>query len=178
MDALIRELLVGLGEDPSRPGLEKTPARVARSWQDLTSGMGIDPHKLLAPAVFPAESDGTVVCRDIHFVSVCEHHLLPFFGDVTIAFVPDKHLVGISKLVRVAQAFGRRLQVQERLGQEILETIESTLCPRGVLVHIKALHLCMMARGVQQQDATMVTLHTRGDFHARPELVTHVLAGR
>lgn len=170
MEESIRKLLIALGESPERPGLERTPARVAASWREMTSGIGCDERQLLAGATFPAESRAMVVCRDIHFVSICEHHLLPFFGTAHIAYLPGDVLVGISKLVRLAQTCARRLQVQERMGQQILDAMEAELSPRGIMVHIEALHLCMVARGVRQEKARMVTLNTSGGFELRPEL--------
>jgi len=177
MESLIREMLQQLGEDPNRPGLSRTPSRVAAAWKDLTSGYGMDPVGLLECATFEEESAGMVVCRDVRFVSTCEHHMLPFFGEATIAYLSSGRLVGISKLARITDAFARRLQVQERMGQQLLDTVEQVLRPRGVLVHISALHLCMMARGVKQENAKMVTLHTSGEFSDRPELVGSVWAG-
>ncbi len=170
MEELIKKMLVALGEDPTRQGLEKTPARVAQAYGDLTSGYGVDTNGLLRGALFDDSSTGTVVCRDIHFVSMCEHHLLPFFGRSLIVYIPNGKLVGISKLVRLTQAFARRLQVQERMGQQIMDAIQETLEPKGVLVRLEATHLCMVARGVRQQDARMETLHTCGVFEDNPAL--------
>lgn len=169
MEELYKQILAGLEDDPSRPGLEKTPARAAAALKDLTVGYGLDPDELLRPAVFESESSGLVVCRDIHFVSVCEHHLLPFVGQATIAYWPRGKLVGISKLVRVTEALARRLQVQERLGQEILDSMVRVMEPDGCMVFMKALHLCMVARGVKQENATMETLAVTGSFANRPE---------
>ncbi len=175
MEDIIRNLLSRLGEDPGRPGLERTPERVAESLQEMTSGYGQDGVALLSEAVFPAESDGLVICRDVRFVSLCEHHLLPFFGTATVAFQPADKLVGISKLVRVTEAYAHRLQVQERLGQQILAAIETALSPAGALVHIDALHLCMVARGVRQSDAHMETINLSGVFKKDPALARLVL---
>jgi len=170
MEEIIRKMLVALGEDPMRQGLEKTPARVAKAYGDLTSGYDVDTGALLEGALFEDSSTGAVVCRNIHFVSMCEHHLLPFFGRALIVYIPNGRLVGISKLVRLTQAFARRLQVQERMGQQILDAIQETLAPKGVLVQLEATHLCMVARGVRQQDARMETLHTNGVFQDNPAL--------
>jgi GTP cyclohydrolase I len=179
MEALIRELLVKLGEDPGREGLRKTPERVAAALSEMMSGYAADPDEILRCAVFEEGAGGVVACRDIHFVSMCEHHLLPFVGDVTIAYLPDRKLVGISKLVRLTEAFARRLQVQERMGQQIADTVARVLEPRAVLVRISALHLCMVARGVQQEKATMVTQHTSGLFEKDPSLILAMgLGGR
>jgi GTP cyclohydrolase I len=177
MEDLIRNLLSRLGEDPDRPGLERTPERVAQSLREMTSGYGLDGAALLGEAVFPADSDGLVICRDIRFVSLCEHHLLPFFGTATVAFQPAGKLVGISKLVRVTEAYAHRLQVQERLGQQILGAVEAALSPAGALVHIDALHMCMVARGVRQAEARMETLNTSGVFKKDPALAALVLRG-
>jgi len=171
MEQSIRKLLTELGESPDRPGLEKTPARVAASWRELTEGIGVDEKQIIREAVFPADSRSMVTCRHIHFVSTCEHHLLPFFGTAHVAYLPGETLVGISKLVRLVQTCARRLQVQERMGQQILEAIEEGLEPRGAMVHLSALHLCMVARGVRQEQARMVTLNTGGEFELKPELV-------
>jgi GTP cyclohydrolase IA len=177
MEEHIRELIIACGDDPQRPGLEKTPSRVSRMYKDLTSGTKEDARAILGEALFPAESDGLVVCQDIDFVSMCEHHMLPFFGRATIAYLPDKQLVGISKLVRLTQVFARRLQVQERMGQQILDIMDEILQPCGSVVHISATHLCMVARGVKQPNARMVTLHRSGQFEEHPDLVRTVLRG-
>ncbi len=177
MEALIRKLLVEIGEDPDRAGLEKTPQRVAGMWGEMTAGQGRDGTALLAEATFDDPSTGMVVCRDIDFVSLCEHHLLPFFGRATIAYYPDGRLVGISKLARVTDLYARRLQVQERMGQQVLDAMVAALSPRGALVHIEATHLCMVARGVKLANARMVTTHASGLFEERPELLSAVLGG-
>jgi len=178
MEELVRELLKGLGEDTARPGLEKTPRRVAKALRELTSGIGKDGRAELESAVFESDSEGMVVCRDVHFVSLCEHHMLPFIGQACIAYLPRGKLVGISKLVRVTEIFARRLQVQENLGQQILDAIDATLSPAGSMVHLKALHLCMVARGVRQEQATMETLHVSGAFKEDPGLPWSVLRGK
>ncbi len=177
MEEMVRTLLAELGDDPDREGLAKTPARFLSAFKDMTSGFGVDAGEVLESAVFPADSKGMVVCRDVSFVSVCEHHLLPFVGDAVIAFLPGEHLVGISKLVRVTEIFARRLQVQERLGQQILDAINEVLEPAGCMVYLEALHLCMVARGVKQEKAAMATMHVSGEFERRPELAWAV-AGR
>ena len=177
MEGLMRELLVKLGEDPDRPGLEKTPARAARALSEMTRGYSANPEDLLVGAVFEAASDGLVVCRDIQFVSLCEHHLLPFVGTALIAFAPGERHVGISKLVRVLQAYACRLQVQERLGQQVLDCMEKVLSPRGCLVYIRATHLCMVARGVRQENAVTETFHTSGIFRTDVDQVKTVLRG-
>jgi GTP cyclohydrolase I len=177
MEHLIRELLTHLGEDPDRPGLEKTPVRMANALRELTAGYGEDARKLMSDGCFASDSTGMVLIRNVDFVSMCEHHVLPFIGQATIGFLPDGSLVGISKLVRLLEVFSRRLQVQERMGQQILDVMEETLNPLGALVHIEAKHLCMVARGVKQPNATMVTTHTSGRFREDAALVTSVLKG-
>jgi len=175
MEDLIRKLLAELGEDPARAGLLKTPKRVEKALREMTSGMGRDGRAELQGAVFESDSTGMVVCRGVHFVSLCEHHMLPFVGKATIAFVPAGRLVGISKLVRITEIYGRRLQVQEHMGQQILDAIVDTVRPAGAFVHISALHMCMVARGVRQEDARMETLHTSGTFAQDPNLAWSVI---
>ena len=176
MERLIEQMLQSLGEDPRRPGLEKTPARVAQSLKELTAGYDMDAKAILSSAVFESNSRGIVACRDIHFVSMCEHHLLPFFGFATIAYRPGKKLVGISKLVRILNVYARRLQVQERMGQQVLDAMDEVLSPEGILVSIRARHLCMVARGVGQDQAVMETLHMTGEFEDKPGLAQSFLA--
>lgn len=178
MESLIRNLLVALGEDPEREGLLKTPKRVATAFQELTAGYREDPVAMMRGAIFQSESKGMVVCRDIEFVSLCEHHILPFVGKALVAYLPSDRLVGISKLVKVVEAYARRLQVQERMGQQIVDAIEESLHPEGILVHLEATHLCMVARGVKQRNAVMETTHVSGRFQADPTLVTSVLRSR
>lgn len=177
METIVRQLLQAIGEDVDRPGLEKTPGRVAEMWKELTSGADCDPYPVLADATFAADTQGMVVCRDIDFVSTCEHHLLPFIGRATIAYLPADKLVGISKLARVTECFARRLQVQERMGQQILDAMTGALAPRGALVHIEATHLCMVARGVRLPNARMVTSHMGGLFESEPKWVDLALRG-
>jgi GTP cyclohydrolase I len=177
MEEIIAQLLVAIGEDLDRPGLEKTPQRVADMWQELTSGSRCDPIPILSDATFPADTRGLVVCKDIDFVSLCEHHLLPFMGRATIAYLPGDTLVGISKLARITECFARRLQVQERLGQQILDAMVSALAPRGAMVHLEATHLCMVARGVRLPNARMVTTHVSGAFEREPNWVHLALRG-
>ena len=178
MEELYRQILSMLEDDPGRAGLEKTPARAAQALQELTSGYGVEPEGLLRSALSESDSRGLVVCREIHFVSMCEHHLLPFVGQATIAYWPAGKLVGISKLVRVTEALARRLQVQERLGQEILDAVNSVLGPLGAMVYMRALHMCMVARGVKQENAVMETLAVSGSFEERPEQAWALLGGR
>ena len=164
MEKIIRELLFAVGEDPEREGLRRTPTRVAASMQELTSGYEKDPRKILLDAVFDLGHDQMVVCRDIRFYSLCEHHLLPFFGRCHIGYIPRGKVVGLSKLVRLVEAFARRLQVQERLTGQIAETINAVLEPEGVGVVVEATHLCMAMRSVQQDTSDIVTSSMLGRF--------------
>jgi GTP cyclohydrolase I len=160
----VHEMLRLLGQDPSRDGLVKTPSRVARSWAFLTSGYYIDPRDVVGDALFEAEYDEMVVVRDVEVYSLCEHHLLPFFGRVHIAYLPSEKIVGLSKLARLAEVYARRLQVQERLTTEIATAINDILEPRGVGVVMEAQHLCMMMRGVEKQESSAVTSCMLGRF--------------
>ncbi len=163
-ERLIGSLLKEIGEDPGREGLERTPGRVARALRFLTQGYQQDPVEILNDAVFEESYDEMVLVKDIDFYSLCEHHLLPFFGRAHIAYIPDGRIVGLSKLPRIVEMFSRRLQVQERLTTQLAETIESVLRPRGVAVVIESIHLCMMMRGVEQQNAFAITSSLRGVF--------------
>ncbi len=153
----IRSVLKELGEDPTRDGLQKTPARVADSYRFLTQGHHQDPAELLTSALFDVSYDEMVVVRDIEFYSLCEHHMIPFFGRAHIGYLPKDKIVGLSKLPRLVELFARRLQVQERLTTQIATTIDEVLKPKGVGVVIEACHLCMMMRGVQQQNSTAIS---------------------
>jgi GTP cyclohydrolase I len=161
---LVESLLKQLGEDPSREGLQRTPIRVARSLRFLTQGYEQDPLEVLNNAVFEESYDEMVLVKDIDFYSLCEHHLLPFFGRVHVAYIPDGRIVGLSKLPRMVELFARRLQVQERLSTDVAGAIETVLRPKGVAVVIEAIHLCMMMRGVEQQNAFAITSSLRGVF--------------
>jgi len=166
IEPLVGSLLKELGEDPGRDGLVKTPARFARAMRFLTSGYAQDPRRILNDALFDVSYDEMVVVKDIDFYSLCEHHLLPFFGRAHIAYIPNGKIVGLSKLPRLVEMFARRLQVQERLTMDLAETIESVLRPRGVGVVVEAIHLCMMMRGVEQQSAFALTSSLRGVFNS------------
>ena len=157
-------MLKKLGEDPEREGLVKTPKRVADGLNFLTEGYSQDPYKILQDAVFTEDYDEMVLLRDIDIVSLCEHHLLPFFGKCHVAYIPDKKIVGLSKLARVVDVYSRRLQVQERLTGQIANTINEVLSPKGVAVVVEALHLCMVIRGVKKQNANCVTSSMLGLF--------------
>jgi GTP cyclohydrolase I len=169
MERLIRDLLKEVGEDPAREGLEKTPARVAKAWRYLTSGYEQDVHDVLNEALFTEEYDEMVVVKDIDFYSLCEHHLLPFFGKCHIAYMPSNKIVGLSKLPRLVEMFARRLQVQERLTTQVAQTLNDVLQPRGVAVVVEALHMCMLMRGVEKQNSKAVTSAMLGAFRENAE---------
>ena len=158
------EILKGVGEDLNREGILRTPERAAKAMQFLTSGNCQDPAEILKSAMFAESYHDMVVIKDIELYSLCEHHILPFFGKAHIAYIPDGHIVGLSKIPRVVDVFARRLQVQERLTHDILECINDTLKPKGVAVVIEASHMCMMMRGVQKQNSVTTTSGFRGQF--------------
>jgi GTP cyclohydrolase I len=160
----IRKLLVEMGEDPSRDGLKDTPARVDRSLRYLTSGYSQDADSILNGALFDVRHDEMVIVKDIEVYSLCEHHLLPFFGKCHVAYLPDEKVVGLSKIPRLVDMFARRLQVQERLTMQIAETILEKVRPRGVAVVVEAEHLCMIMRGVEKQHSVTVTSSMLGAF--------------
>jgi GTP cyclohydrolase I len=161
---LITSLLKELGEDPGRDGLVKTPDRVARAMRFFTKGYQEDPSEVLTKALFDVEYDEMVLIRDIDFYSLCEHHMVPFFGRVHVAYIPDRKVLGLSKIPRLVEIFSRRLQVQERMTMQIAQTLEEVLQPKGVGVVVEAKHLCMMMRGVQKQNSYAITSSLRGGF--------------
>jgi len=169
---VVREFLGAIGEDPDRDGLAATPRRVAEAWRDFTSGYGVDVDGLLSEGLFEERHDGMVLVKDIEFYSICEHHLVPFFGKCHIAYLPDRRIVGLSKMARLVEVFARRLQVQERMTDDIAGALERNLTPRGVAVLVEAQHLCMMMRGVEKHSSSAVTSAMRGDFHGDAALVT------
>ncbi len=169
MDKLIRQMLTELGEDPQREGLLKTPDRVARAWQDLTVGYEQDPGEMVRGALFTAEGKEMVVVNDIDFFSVCEHHMLPFFGKAHVAYIPGTKIVGLSKIARVVEADARRLQGQERMTAQSATCLMENLEPLGVAVVLKAQHLCMMMRGIQKQNSHAVTSEMLGCFKNDPK---------
>jgi len=176
-----RHILEGLGEDPDREGLVRTPQRAAKAMQFLTRGYDIDPSGVLKSAMFREPYSEMVLVKDIEVYSLCEHHLLPFFGKAHIAYIPDGYIVGLSKLPRVVDIFARRLQVQERLTDQILKCIQDTLQPQGVAVVIEARHMCMMMRGVQKQHSVTTTSAFTGAFEkgeTRAEFLNLVGASR
>jgi GTP cyclohydrolase I len=164
LSAHYKEVLKEIGEDPGREGLLRTPERVAKSIQFLTHGYETNPAEILRSAMFKEEYSQMVLVKDIELYSMCEHHMLPFFGKAHVAYVPDGHIVGLSKLPRVVDAFARRLQVQERLTNEIRDCIQETLKPMGVAVVIEASHLCMQMRGIQKQNSVTTTSAFTGIF--------------
>jgi GTP cyclohydrolase I len=161
---LLRDILIEMGEDPSRSGLEKTPERAAKALYFLTSGYRTDRDQIINGAVFPSESNNMIIARDIEVYSLCEHHLLPFFGRCHIGYVARKHLIGVSKLARIVDFYARRIQIQERLTAQIAEEIRSAVNPVGVGVVMECRHLCMMMRGVEKQNSVMTTSSVLGSF--------------
>ncbi len=166
---LVREMLVRLGEDPEREGLVRTPERVQSSLEYLTRGYKEDAAKLLKGALFTVDYDEMVIVKDIEMFSLCEHHMLPFFGKVHVAYIPNGKVIGLSKIPRLVEVFSRRLQVQERLTTEIAETIQNAIQPQGVGVVVEARHLCMMMRGVEKQHSAAVTSAMLGAFRSEQE---------
>lgn len=164
MSGFYQEILKDLGENPEREGLVKTPERVAKALQFLTHGYDIDPKKLIESAMFNEDYSQMVIVKDIEVYSMCEHHMLPFFGKAHIAYIPNGKIVGLSKIPRVVDAFARRLQVQERLTNEIRDCIHETLQPLGVAVVIEASHMCMQMRGIEKQNSVTTTSAFTGQF--------------
>jgi len=169
MEKLVTDLLRGIGEDPDREGLRKTPERVARSFEYLTKGYGEDPKTVINGALFVEEYSEMIVLKDLDFFSLCEHHLLPFFGKANVAYIPKHRIVGISKLARLVDVFARRLQVQERLTTQIATILMDELDPLGVAVVVRAEHLCMRMRGVEKQNSVVVTSAMLGVFRSNQE---------
>jgi GTP cyclohydrolase IA len=180
----VEAILAALGEDPAREGLVKTPERVARALRFFTKGYQEDPFEVIRGALFGEDYDyqEMILCRDIDFFSLCEHHLLPFFGKAQVAYIPQQRIVGISKIARLVEVFSRRLQVQERLTTQVASTLMEALDPLGVGVVLKAEHLCMRMRGVEKQNSVVVTSSMQGVFRThqetRQELMTLIGNGR
>lgn len=168
MENIVRRQLELIGEEPDRDGLLKTPSRVAASLAWLTRGYDMSAAEVMGDAVFEETHESMVLVRDIELYSMCEHHMLPFFGKAHIAYIPNGRIVGLSKLPRIVDVFARRLQVQERLTEQIAEAIDDVLEPRGVGVVIEAMHLCMMMRGVEKQNSSTITSALRGEFRSCP----------
>ena len=165
----VREIIAGLGEDPEREGLQRTPERVEKALRFLTGGYTENVAKLVNGALFAVEYDEMVIVKDIEFFSMCEHHMLPFYGKAHVAYVPNGKVIGLSKIPRIVDVFARRLQVQERMTQEIAETLMEILKPKGVAVACEAQHFCMMMRGVEKQHSSTVTSAMLGEFRERKE---------
>ena len=161
-----KQVLTLLGEDPEREGLEKTPMRVAKAMQVLTRGYTQDPHKVLTDALFEEKYNQMVIVKDIDFFSMCEHHMLPFYGKAHVAYIPNGHITGLSKIARVVDIFSHRLQVQERLTEQVMQCINDTLKPQGVMVVIEAKHMCMQMRGVEKQNSITTTSAYSGVFES------------
>ncbi len=178
IEEAVRTLLSNIGEDPDRDGLQRTPERVARMFDELTAGYSTDPVRLINDAMFDVEYDEMVIVKDIDFYSLCEHHLLPFLGKVHVAYIPNGKVVGLSKIPRIVDMFARRLQVQERMTAQIADFIEEALQPQGVAVVVEGTHLCMAMRGVKKANATMTTSAMRGSFKenskTRAEFMEHI----
>ena len=164
LEEYVHGILKEVGEDPSREGLLKTPHRVAKAYQFLTKGYNEDPYAVINDAIFEEPTDEMITVKDIQFYSMCEHHLMPFFGTANIAYIPNGRIIGLSKIARLVDIFARRLQVQERMTQQIAKTLEECLKPQGVAVVIKAQHLCMQMRGVQKRGSVMMTSAMLGEF--------------
>jgi len=182
IEDLVRELLLAIGEDPDREGLRGTPQRVAEMYAELTSGYRISPQELIEGAIFPVEYDEMVLIKDIEFYSLCEHHILPFFGKVHVGYIPDGRVIGFSKIPRIVDAFARRLQLQERLTEQIADFLMEAIKPQGVGVVVEGFHLCMAMRGVRKQEARMVTSAMKGlfrrDARTRAEFLELIGQGR
>jgi GTP cyclohydrolase I len=173
---LIREMIVRLGENPEREGLERTPARVHKAFEYLTRGYQEDPDALLKGALFTVNYDEMVIVKDVEMFSLCEHHMLPFFGKVHVAYIPNGKVIGLSKIPRLIEIFSRRLQIQERLTTQIAESIQNAIQPLGVGVVVEARHLCMMMRGVEKQHSSAVTSSMFGCFREEQETRTEFLS--
>lgn len=182
MESQVREMLLQLGEDPDREGLQKTPHRVAKAWRDMTAGYHEDPLAIIRSALFEVDNEEIVLVRDIDFASVCEHHMLPFLGKAHVAYLPRGRVVGLSKLARVVDVYARRLQVQERMTTQVAQALQDGLQPAGVAVVIEASHMCMVMRGVRKPNAVTVTSAMLGVFRENPatraELMKLIDAGK
>jgi len=175
-EELVREMLVRLDEDPQREGLLRTPERVHKAFEFLTRGYNEDPEAMLKNALFTVTYDEMVIVKDVEMFSLCEHHMLPFFGKVHVAYIPNGKVIGLSKIPRLIETFSRRLQIQERLTKQIAETIQEVIQPQGVGVVIEARHLCMMMRGVEKQHSAAVTSSMLGCFRDEQETRTEFLS--
>jgi len=176
MEKHIRAILEQIGEDPDREGLLRTPERVAKAYEFLTAGYHMRIEEAMNDAIFESDNREMVIVRDIDFYSMCEHHMLPFFGRASVAYIPDGKIIGLSKMARIVDIFARRLQVQERLTTQVATALQDYLQPRGVAVVLRAQHLCMMMRGVQKQNSIAVTSEMLGAFRDRPATRAEVLS--
>jgi GTP cyclohydrolase I len=178
IECAVRDILQAIGEDADREGLVSTPGRVARMYQELTAGYHVDPVRLINDAIFDVNYDQMVIVRDIDYYSLCEHHMLPFLGQASVAYIPDGKVIGLSKIPRIVEMFARRLQVQERMTQQIAEFVDETLHPLGVAVVAEGLHMCAAMRGVRKANARMVTSAMLGTFKenaiTRGEFFEHI----
>jgi GTP cyclohydrolase I len=181
IECAVREILVAIGEDVEREGLLRTPHRIARMYEELTAGYHVDPVKLVNNAIFEVAYDEMVIVRDIDYYSMCEHHMLPFMGHAHVAYIPDGKVIGLSKIPRIVEMFARRLQVQERMTQQIAEFLDQTLHPLGVAVVCEGFHMCAAMRGVKKANARMVTSAMLGNFKTshttRTEFFAHLERG-
>jgi GTP cyclohydrolase I len=166
VDQIVRELLENLGEDPDRPGLQRTPERVAKAYEELLQGENQTVEQVVGQGIFEEEASEMVLVKDIEFYSLCEHHMLPFFGKAHVAYIPNGRIIGLSKIPRIVDLFARRLQVQERMTQQIASALQEVLEPKGVAVVTDASHLCMMMRGVQKQNSSTLTSCLLGNFRS------------
>ncbi len=181
IECAVRDILSAIGEEPDREGLRSTPNRIARMYEELTAGYHVNGQALINDAVFNVRYDEMVVVRNIDFYSLCEHHMLPFFGQAHVAYIPDGKVIGLSKIPRIVEMFARRLQVQERLTREIAEFLDQTLCPLGVAVVVEGMHMCSAMRGVKKANARMTTSAMLGTFKqnqaTRTEFFAHLERG-
>jgi len=181
IECAVRDILAAIGEEPDREGLRATPKRIARMYEELTAGYHVDGKALINDAVFDVRYDEMVVVRNIDFYSLCEHHLLPFFGQAHVAYIPDGKVIGLSKIPRIVEMFARRLQVQERMTRQIAEFLDETLKPQGVAVVVEGMHMCSAMRGVKKANARMTTSAMLGTFKknqsTRSEFFAHIERG-
>jgi GTP cyclohydrolase I len=169
MEGAVRQILEAIGEDPERQGLQRTPLRVAKAYAELTSGYGVNADALVNQAVFDVDYDEMVLVKDIDFFSLCEHHMLPFYGRAHVAYIPNGKVIGLSKIPRIVEMFARRLQVQERMTQQIADFLQQTLQPQGVAVVVEGQHMCAAMRGVKKANARMTTSAMLGSFKHNPQ---------
>ena len=170
MENAVRTILTGIGEDPEREGLKATPERVRRMYIELCAGYQMDLDTVVNGAVFEESCERMVLVRDIEFYSLCEHHMLPFYGKMHVAYFPDGNIIGLSKIPRIVEMYSRRLQVQERLTEQVCEAIESVLHPKGIAVLTNGMHMCSVMRGVKKESAELITTRFTGVFLEKPEL--------